>query len=48
MMNQLILFKVTKGMRGKLSGNVLFWWGLMAGVPLITVLYLYSDEDIAN
>eukprot|EP00828_Plagiopyla_frontata_P017872 TRINITY_DN2303_c0_g1_i6.p2 TRINITY_DN2303_c0_g1~~TRINITY_DN2303_c0_g1_i6.p2 ORF type:complete len:194 (-),score=15.46 TRINITY_DN2303_c0_g1_i6:88-669(-) len=46
MLFQIPLMYWTKDMAGKKSGNLLFWFGLVFGPPLICGLYLYTKEQI--
>ena len=35
-------------MRGRKSGNYLFWMGILLGPTLITTIYLKIDKDVTK
>lgn len=44
---QVPLIYLTKFMRGKKSGSLLFWFGIIAGPSIIVSSYLRVHEDVA-
>ena len=39
---------MTRFMRGRKSGNYLFWFGIVLGPTLIMTIYLKIDKDVTQ
>ncbi|KRX06313.1 hypothetical protein PPERSA_06284 [Pseudocohnilembus persalinus] len=48
MLQQIPLIYITKHMQNTRAGNLLVWWGLILGTPLIMVCYLRCDPYVTK